>query len=975
MDRLEFLGKIASFLGIPELGRKLVEWACSKVWTEVGLIRGLEGEVEKLRRTTRRIQHLLADAEDRRNIEDELVKRWLYELKVVFFNADDLLDRYQTLLQVSKLAKNKGTSSLKRKRSLSISERHSMGGEIVNLQERLNEIDASKKKLHLKPSDGKRRDQGPKDFVSPPASAFCDKSSVVGRNEQLNSIVKALKAEYEKHLPVIPIYGVPGVGKTTLAQFVFNYFAENKKGRHSTNPKLLDKSMPGDDINRCFENNGEGTSLNPTFPRDGKEKRPVVDDHDKHQLENNGEGTSFIPEPVQDGKGKKAMDQGVFGEDKHFEMKIWASLPKGCDAIRATKEIIEWITKKKCNFSSLNILQHHLKGHVEGKKFLLVLDNFWAEDSSFWDSLRLPLLAGAKGSKVLITTRNEVVWRGMDTQDVIHLEGLEYDDCWKLLQDLAFPQSTGIVNEDLKEIGLEIVSRCQGSPLATKSLSTILYEKLDLEIWESIRDEMWALKEHGNEILPSLMISYHHLNFQMKQCFAYCSVFPNDYEFDKDELVQMWIAEGLVERNGMRRLEAIGSRYFDYLQWRLFFETSSKSNHKYRMPSLIHDLARVISKNELLIMKDNELHDPPEEPRYASLSHQKQDGVAFEKLHDYARLRTLKLCTEFSAHVGQVPEDLFEKLKCLRVLDFSNSDIEKLPDSIGDLIHLRYLGLTATRIKELPETVSCLYNLRTLELSKCSNLLSLPKGISNLVNLTHLGLRLDWNKFNDLNSMPPGIHHLTSLQTLSRFTVTTEVNCNIGELRDLNIRGELCISKLENIVDADDAGTANLMGKKYIDKMMLRWTDGTSSNALAVISKLRPHKNLKCLWILNYPGRTFPMWLEEPSFSNLETLRLSCSGECERFPSITLLPRLKDLHVERMKGVKSLGNMRGFPSLETLTVEDMTDLDMLFESDASNMPKLRQIMIYRCPKLPNQLDLPPGIKLRRDDETSTDSEI
>ncbi|CAL9183541.1 unnamed protein product [Musa hybrid cultivar] len=914
MDREELLRNLVSKLGelapLVELWNKGFGWVCSTAGSEISRLRSVEDDVQKLQRTFFRAQSLLSDAEDRRYIVDESVKGWLLELKAVAFDADDLLDRYRTLLDVAKLAKD--GDSRKRKRfwfgsvgpDLGLLQRRSIGIEVAKIQDRLKEIADGRNNLQLKPSDGSRRAKSSPDSVPPSAVACFDRSNVVGRAKDCERIVGALTKECETVPSVIPIYGVAGVGKTALAQLVFDHFCEKDRGENHPNPKR----PPGDD----------------------KGKGPAV----------------------------------AVGDDEYFDLKIWVSLPKGCDVITATKEIVDDITKNTCNDRSLNILHHRLKELLDGKKFLLVLDNFWAEDYSFWDTLRAPLRYGAKGSKVLITTRSKVVSSRMTTQPVLPLEGLNESDCWALLRGVAFPHPEETVVSNLEEIGRKIVSRCQGSPLAAKSLGAILYDENDEEVWESIHQEMWALEENNNEILSRLMISYRHLTYPLKQCFAYCSLFPNGYEFDKDEVVQMWIAEGLVQRNGPRKPEAIGGRYFDRLLWGSFFERSHKQ--KYRMPSLIHDLARLVSKNELLIVEDGVLHDPPGRPRYASLFHPKLSTVTLEKLYAYERLRTLRSYGE--SKVGQVPKDLFFKLKWLRLLDLSNSDIEELPDSVGDLLLLRYLGLRGTGIRRLPESVSNLYNLKTLELSDCDELTELPKGTSKLVNLRHLGLHLDWEKDADLNSMPPGIGRLTSLQTLSRFTVTAGSECNIGELKDLNLKGELCISKLENMADAGDAGAANLMGKKYIRKLALRWTAQPLQTSAdenrrrnpheQVADRLRPHRNLEHLWIVNYPGRTFPNWMDDRSLWKLETMRLSGCVGCERFPSLGRLPRLKKLHVEKMDRLRNLGNILGFPTLEVLTIRNMLILEKLFEVEAGEIPTLRELNLVCCPKLRELIPLP-----------------
>ncbi|XP_073104826.1 putative disease resistance protein RGA3 [Elaeis guineensis] len=870
-------GAASAVLGkVPE---KVVDLLVSFFQSEISLISGLEDEIGKLRRTCKRIHSLLTDAEERRYIEDDSVKLWLLELKDVAFAADELLDRHQTQLNLFSLHK-----SHKRKRSWSppslglghdpvFRQRRMLATQIAQINKKLDEIAEARRNLHMGAKEGRRRGKMIESSLLSQSVASCGSSHIIDRVEKAD-IVPALTSEHGIDLPVLPIYGAPGMGKTTLAQLVYD---------------------------------------------DAKVK-------------------------------------------SYFDLRIWVCLSEGFDVRRVTKEIIEALDAGKRCDSSLDLLQRQLGGMVSGRKFLLVLDNLWAENFQFWETLRLPLMAGGKESKVLITARSEIVCRRMPILHRTDLTGLNVHDCSKLLLNQAFPHGCSSQHPNLEEKSMRIVKRCQGSPLAAKLLGCLLYNVTEEDEWEDMLYEVCSLEEDANGILPSLMISYNHLDYHLKQCFKYCSMFPNGYKFDRDELVRLWMAEGLIQRNRSRStLEVIGGKYFDNLLWRSFFQVSGNQGQKqkYRMPSLIHDLARRVSKPEGLVVGQYVSCDQPEWVRYASLFHENSwETVAFDKLYRYGNLRTFKLSAEFRVRVKQVPAHLFLKLTCLRVLDLSFSEIEELPDSVGDLIHLRYLGLYGTKIQTLPESVCWLYNLQTLELGECYGLRELPKGTTYMVNLRHLGLHVDWESDADsLMSMPQGIGRLTLLQTLSRFIAASENGCNIGELEDLNLRGELCISKLENVVDVMDARKANL-NRKQIENLKLQWSTTINhtapqggSDCERVIACLHPHTRLKNLWIENYPGSNFPDWIGGISFSHLETLRLSCCKNCEQLPSIGKLPRLRNLCIKGMHRVRRMGNFEGFQSLEKLTLSDMPNLERFFEVEGGKFPMLRELSISHCPEL------------------------
>lgn len=204
---------------------------------------------------------------------------------------------------------------------------------------------------------------------------------------------------------------------------------------------------------------------------------------------------------------------------------------------------------------------------------------------------------------------------------------------------------------------------------------------------------------------------------------------------------------------------------------------------------------------------------------------------------------------------NKVIHNLLPGMKKLRVLSLSNyQNITELPNSIGNLIYLRYMNLSHTGIKRLPSVLCNLYNLQTLLLSNCESLNELPEDMRRLVNLRHLDI-----SGTHLREMPIQLARLENLQTLSGFVVSKQQDgLKVAELGKFpHLQGKLSISGLQNVTNPYAALQTNLKTKKQIDELTLAW-DGSTATAdgleieRLVLEKLEPSRNLKILVITNY---------------------------------------------------------------------------------------------------------------------------
>ncbi|KAL2458373.1 putative disease resistance RPP13-like protein 1 [Abeliophyllum distichum] len=858
---------------------------------------GIDAQLKKWRTTLLMIEAVLTDAENKQTA-NRYVKEWLNDLQDLAYDLDDLLDEMNTEALQRKLMENEDSTSKVWKliptccTNLSFpdfmfdrgidSKLKYITGRLEDLDKRVLVLSLVKNVMGMSDKTVKR--------LQP--TSLVEESEVHGRENDKEDILKMLLEVESSDSPVsvIPIVGMGGVGKTTLAQLVYN-------------------------------------------------------------------------------------DDRLKGE---FDLKAWACVSDEFDAFSITKIILEKVFSESCDYTDLDKLQVKLKESLSTKRFLVVLDDVWNEKYGDWDILRRPFLAGKPGSKIIVTTRHEKVAKIMSRIPAYHLNLLSDTDALSLLAQHSLGTKTFDVRPDLREIGKSVVRRCQNLPLAVKSLGGLLRTKASPKEWEGVlNSEIW-IAEEKSEILPALKLSYHYLPPELKQCFAFCAIFPKDYEFDKSELVYLWMAEGFLKQSQEERLmEELGNDYFDELLTRSFFLKSSANTSRFVMHDLINDLAMCVSGYKCLrlddMLKDNLRFKISEKVRHLSfISRSYESYDRFSSVNSFQSLRTfLPLSSYYLSSGMNLPQrvllDVVPKLNCMRELSLSGYQIYELPSSIGDLRHLRYFNLFGTLLKWLPESVSKLCNLQVLILENCYRLSKLPARMDKLINLRHLNIA----GTSELREMSEGIARLTSLQTLSKFIVSKSSWLKINDLRDFSLlKGEISIEELQHVVNVQEATDARLTNKPSLNKIGLEWssTFDDSRNEileLDVLDALKPHKNLSSLKIRFYGGAKFPSWIGDSSFSMLTTISFRSCKKCSTLPTLGKLPLLKDLSVHGMDHVKAIGTeFYGnvcdgeslFPSLENLTFMNMSQWEewhgLAPEAQcAIEIPNLCTFQISGCPKL------------------------
>ncbi|KAF3952401.1 hypothetical protein CMV_022034 [Castanea mollissima] len=621
------------------------------------------------------------------------------------------------------------------------------------------------------------------------------------------------------------------------------------------------------------------------------------------------------------GIGKTTLAQLAYNHPDvlaHFQQRMWICVSDPFDQCKVAKAIIKEVDPKHGTLDDfeLQTLLCEIQKLIKDKKYFLVLDDVWIEDSQKWEPFKHALKNGVHGSRILVTTRKHRTSEVMGSVHPIKLGVLSEEDCWSIFSKIAFSNEEQL--KYLEDLGRKLASRCKGLPLAAKTLGSLMQNKRSREQWNNILDSrMWELEDIEKGLLAPLLLSYYELPSTMRRCFSYCAVFSKDYLFSRYQLVLQWMAQGYIESKANMELEVIAEEYFEKLAMRSFFQDFEKDEDSdgriigCKMHDIVHDFAQFMIKNESFkIDGDKKLEIDCHSARHLHLKISKE-MQCLESIYRAKNLRTLYLRTLYLLSQEKDYEfemlllNSFQHFRCLRTL-ILDCRIVKLPDAVENLIHLRYFHMSENvKIEELPETFCNLCNLQTLNIENTNCFKKLPQGMSKLINLRHL--IFDYSGLRTV-VFPKGIGKLIGLRTLSIFNISDKDDiegCKLGDLKNLNqLRGTLRINGMDNVVNVDEAQNAQLKDKIHLRGLELSFggldlEDRISKmeNDVKVLNALEPPPNLQYLLIDGYKGNTIPPnWMM--SWTALKKLRLICCYNVEHLPSLGRLPFLEALVIE-----------------------------------------------------------------------------
>uniref|UniRef100_I1QSS9 NB-ARC domain-containing protein n=1 Tax=Oryza glaberrima TaxID=4538 RepID=I1QSS9_ORYGL len=336
------------------------------------------------------------------------------------------------------------------------------------------------------------------------------------------------------------------------------------------------------------------------------------------------------------------------------------------------------------------------------------------------------------------------------------------------------------------------VDKCKGLPIAIVCIGRLLsFKSANLLEWENVYRNL-EMQFTNNYILDMniiLKVSLEDLPHNMKNCFLYCSMFPENYVMQRKWLVRLWIAEGFIEESEHKTLEEVAEDYLTELINRCLLVEVKRNESGYIDDFQMHDIFRVLAlskareENFCFVLDYTKTHLIGKARRLSI-----QRGDISQIAENVPHLRSLLV---FHNSLSFNSLRLFARsVKLLSVLNLQDSSIESLPNDVFDLFNLRFLGLRRTNIAYISRSIGRLQNLVVLDAWK-SKIMNLPEEIIRLSKLTHLIVTVKpvITSMNFVPSVgipaPTGLWSLGCLQTLLLMEASSEMVFYLGALVNL----------------------------------------------------------------------------------------------------------------------------------------------------------------------------------------------
>ncbi|PPR81984.1 hypothetical protein GOBAR_AA38726 [Gossypium barbadense] len=531
------------------------------------------------------------------------------------------------------------------------------------------------------------------------------------------------------------------------------------------------------------------------------------------------------------------------------------------------------------------------------KKFALLLDDIW----EWFDLTRagVPLPTQKNGSKVIFTTRGLDVCCQMqpNRDNNIRVECLPPGEAFKLFEEKVGSETLRM-HPDICKLAETVVEECAGLPLALITIGRAMASKKTPREWEYAIEALRqspasAFPRVGQEMYPKLKFSYDCLpDERFRSCFLYCSLYPEDDPIIKDELVDCWIREGLLDEHTiLSNAKNQGHFIIGSLIDSCLLE-EGQYNDRVKMHDVIRDLALWIAgeseKEKFFVKSGVQLKEQPKAKKWEEV-------------------------TRMSLMENQI-ENLTEILECpnLQTLFLGSNDLK--PVELKALAKLKYLNLEWTEDLEMipQQLISSFSKLQVLKMEGC--------GYGCLLVLEEM------EHLKYLNVLTLTFRSASEFEKASRFNKF--FSCAIERVslegfrdsRSLNI---MALAKLQHLHALSLSSCKDLEEVK-IERNIIEGAGCFHSLRSVMVEECNNLRDVS--WVTLAP--------------HLEALWI---GECNGLEEIISEEKLGE--VAELKG-----NLNLFSKLEILFLHYLPKLKTIYRH-ALPFPQLKEIRIVECPML------------------------